>query len=192
MNKRIEKYFIGIVIAMALILSYFNSFSKVENLFRDIIYQDGNDIDTRVLIVGIDDKSLEELGRWPFPRERHGELIENIYKGEPAALGVDIIFSEPMQGDKLLIDSLKDKKGIVFPLYGVFPSFTRSEKISPIELKKPLEEIVKNTKLGHINVAPDEDGILRRHMISFDYEGKGIESFSYKLYKFIKRKMKKI
>ena len=45
-------------------------------------------------IVAIDDESLEALGRWPWPRDYHGELIRLIGEGEPLVIGYDIIFAE--------------------------------------------------------------------------------------------------
>ncbi|MCK5307325.1 MAG: CHASE2 domain-containing protein, partial [Zetaproteobacteria bacterium] len=34
--------------------------------------------DSRVVIVAIDDDSLSEVGRWPWPRDRIADLIDNI------------------------------------------------------------------------------------------------------------------
>ncbi|HKI61515.1 MAG TPA: CHASE2 domain-containing protein, partial [Mariprofundaceae bacterium] len=52
--------------------------------------------DQRIVIVAVDDDSLAALGRWPWPRDRIGDLIEKIL-GEygAAAIGLDIVFSEP-------------------------------------------------------------------------------------------------
>jgi len=52
--------------------------------------------DQRIVIVAVDDNSLAALGRWPWPRDRIGDLIEKIL-GEygAAAIGLDIVFSEP-------------------------------------------------------------------------------------------------
>ena len=53
----------------------------------------------RVVIVDIDQKSLEDLnddaGSWPWPRSVHGELIEQIARQHPQAIAFDILFNEP-------------------------------------------------------------------------------------------------
>lgn len=51
--------------------------------------------DDRVVILAVDDDSLTSVGRWPWPRDRIGELIERVI-GEygAAAIGMDIVFSE--------------------------------------------------------------------------------------------------
>lgn len=46
------------------------------------------------VIVAIDEKSLRELGQWPWPRTTVAELIEAIATNEPAAIGVDVLMPE--------------------------------------------------------------------------------------------------
>ena len=48
-----------------------------------------------VAIVGIDAKSIEALGRWPWPRDVLARLIESIDAAGALAIGVDVTFSEP-------------------------------------------------------------------------------------------------
>lgn len=47
------------------------------------------------VIVAIDEKSLNELGQWPWPRTVIAELIEAIGETGPAAIGVDVLMPEP-------------------------------------------------------------------------------------------------
>lgn len=48
-----------------------------------------------VVLVLIDEKSLKEIGRWPWPRDKQALLVDQIGKGEPAVIGLDIIYAEP-------------------------------------------------------------------------------------------------
>ena len=48
-----------------------------------------------VLIVDIDEASLNELGQWPWPRTIVARLVEKIAQGGAAAIGMDIVFAEP-------------------------------------------------------------------------------------------------
>jgi CHASE2 domain-containing sensor protein/serine phosphatase RsbU (regulator of sigma subunit) len=48
-----------------------------------------------VTIVHIDEASLAKYGQWPWPRTRVAELIERIAEARPAAIGVDLFFTEP-------------------------------------------------------------------------------------------------
>ncbi|MBP7230542.1 MAG: adenylate/guanylate cyclase domain-containing protein [Syntrophaceae bacterium] len=48
-----------------------------------------------VLIVDIDEESLNRLGQWPWPRTRIAELIERLRRDGAAAIAMDIVFAEP-------------------------------------------------------------------------------------------------
>ena len=48
-----------------------------------------------VAIVLIDESALARYGQWPWPRTRMAELISRIAEHEPAAIGLDLLFSEP-------------------------------------------------------------------------------------------------
>ena len=50
---------------------------------------------TPVTIVAIDDRSLAQLGRWPWPRTLLAQLMHTINAYGPAAIGVDIVMPEP-------------------------------------------------------------------------------------------------
>lgn len=51
--------------------------------------------DSRVVIVAIDDNSLSEIGRWPWPRDRIADLADSILNKYGAkAIGFDMVFSE--------------------------------------------------------------------------------------------------
>jgi serine phosphatase RsbU (regulator of sigma subunit) len=47
-----------------------------------------------VVVVGIDNLSLAELGQWPWPRDRVAELIERIQSAAPLVVGIDVMFVE--------------------------------------------------------------------------------------------------
>jgi serine phosphatase RsbU (regulator of sigma subunit) len=50
---------------------------------------------TPVTIVEIDDRSLAQLGRWPWPRTLLAQLVRAINADGPGAIGVDIVMPEP-------------------------------------------------------------------------------------------------
>jgi CHASE2 domain-containing sensor protein len=77
-----------------------------------------------ILIVAIDDYSLSELGKWPWPRQRHAELLKHINAATPAAIGMDILLTEAeypqagnqINGDQLLADAIAQSNKVVLPL----------------------------------------------------------------------------
>jgi adenylate cyclase len=48
-----------------------------------------------VRIVNIDEKSLARFGQWPWPRTLVADLVENLSRLQPAAIGFDVLFAEP-------------------------------------------------------------------------------------------------
>jgi signal transduction histidine kinase/CHASE2 domain-containing sensor protein len=46
-----------------------------------------------VVVVEIGPESVAQVGRWPWPRELHTELIERISAQQPLALGMDMVLS---------------------------------------------------------------------------------------------------
>ncbi len=47
-----------------------------------------------VVIVAIDDRSLEKIGRWPWPRSTQAELLRVVTAGDPSVVAFDIVQSE--------------------------------------------------------------------------------------------------
>jgi len=151
-----------------------------------------------VIIVAIDEKSVNELGRWPWPRTTMAKLIKGLAPAKVAAF--DIVFSEPetKERDKALGDAVKKAGNVIL---GYFlreeAGDTRDEKAlsqidrSKIKLVKmigqvesvPLPElpgIEANIPVvgkdaagfGLFNIYPDEnDGKVRRSHLIFLYNG---------------------
>ena len=56
---------------------------------------------SNVIMVEIDDDSIEKLGRWPWPRSLIAEGIQKINSGNPRVIGLNIIYSEPEESEGL-------------------------------------------------------------------------------------------
>ncbi len=54
-----------------------------------------NTLDERIVIVDIDEKSLAEVGRWPWGRNKVAKLVDSLFEQGAAVVGFDIVFSEP-------------------------------------------------------------------------------------------------
>lgn len=53
-------------------------------------------LDERIVIVDIDEKSLAEIGRWPWGRNRLANLVDELFERQKIALlGFDVVFAEP-------------------------------------------------------------------------------------------------
>ena len=53
--------------------------------------------DSRIIIVDIDEKSLKNLGQWPWPRYQFAKILDNLTEANVAIIGLDIVFAEEDQ-----------------------------------------------------------------------------------------------
>ncbi len=104
-------------------------------------------ISQEIVIVGIDEHSIDELGPWPFPREKHALLFERLR--EARAVGFDIIFAEKSEEMRLLAS-----EGV--PVVMAAAASYEGKMLAPDVSSNPW------IKLGHIETELGRDGIVRR------------------------------
>ncbi|HTN65982.1 MAG TPA: CHASE2 domain-containing protein [Burkholderiaceae bacterium] len=144
-------------------LGWQNGLGRIDQSLYDLLLSaNGRPARDDILIVAIDDYSIAELGRWPWPRARHAKLLRNIADAGPRAIGLDVILSEPelaadgnRAGDHALAAALAANHLTVLPATGA--SRGAGATITP-----PIAELACAARaLGHINLQLDSDGVLR-------------------------------
>ena len=72
------------------------------------------------VVVEIDQKSLKEVGQWPWPRNKMAELVEAIRREHPAAIALDILMPEvdALSPERLLVRGAKDDAALAAALAG--------------------------------------------------------------------------
>jgi len=63
--------------------------------------------DDRIVILDIDNDSIERIGRWPWPRSVVGDVIQKLSGADARLIGVDIFYSEKQQIPKTARTSLQ-------------------------------------------------------------------------------------
>lgn len=147
---------------MVVLIHVTGLFSRVDNLIFDIgqklhITPAPNDI----VIVGIDESSLSRLGRWPWSRQIHADLIQRLKPENTLAIGLDIVFSEPDQlnpaADIALAEAIQQAGNIVLPVL-LETTRVNGQLIETL----PLSDLAENAAdLGRVHAVLDEDGIAR-------------------------------
>lgn len=86
-------------------------------------------LDDRVVVVDIDEKSLAEVGHWPWSRHRVAQLLDILFDEHKVALaGFDIVFAEPDESSglkrlqELMQNELKDQPGFSQRVQQLAPS----------------------------------------------------------------------
>jgi serine/threonine-protein kinase len=94
---------IGSLIVVICIYLSFMSFPFFESLEK-VIYEIEMRLDTprnpgesKVAIVNIDDKSINKLGKWPWPRHIIAEMIKILKSNGAKLIGIEMVFSEKEQ-----------------------------------------------------------------------------------------------
>jgi diguanylate cyclase (GGDEF)-like protein len=110
-----------------------------------------------VVLVAIDEQSLHDLGRWPWPRRTHAELIDRLVSAGARAVALDVAFAEPTEDDEQLAAAMSRAGRVVLPVL--------HEQVSaqgaPVEgLPVPALSAVA-AALGHVDVEVDPDGVVR-------------------------------
>ena len=102
-------------------------------------------IDDRIVIVDIDEKSLAEVGRWPWGRNRLAELTDELFDRQKIALmGFDVVFAEPDESSglkrltELAQKELRDQPGFVEKLRQLQPSLDYDAMFAKALDKRPV------------------------------------------------------
>jgi len=129
--------------------------------------------ETRLAIVDIHEESIQQIGAWPWPRQRLADLSNELLNRHSAALVVmDMVFPDPRdpQGDKAL-QELAAQGRLVFS--EVFDYNLRAEPIasgrvstglSPLAFKQgPLDPNEKTPSVASLLEMPRATGVMGNH-----------------------------
>ncbi|MBT6579160.1 MAG: CHASE2 domain-containing protein [Cellvibrionales bacterium] len=158
---------IAIASIIAALASVFNWFSSIDTAYYDFILKKNLlDYPDDIIIVAIDEASIERLGAWPWDRSYHAELLSWIKKAD--AIVFDLIFAEPQQeslaeteqaltSDQQFAKALRLSKNVILPVF-IEELRSRGElrEVMPISLYSDAA-----AGLGHAHVDYSYNGVAR-------------------------------
>ncbi|WP_373000602.1 CHASE2 domain-containing protein [Sulfurimonas sp.] len=113
LKKRIV--FLYLLLGIFIIVNHYAAYkSDITKSFDYIVYDittnllkghDYKDRESNVVVVDIDEKSLNTLGQWPWPRIVVAKLIDKINNMNPSTIAIDIIFPEKDRTSPIEISS---------------------------------------------------------------------------------------
>jgi len=162
--------------------------------------------DKDIVIVDIDERSLDlmadSVGRWPWPRSLHAELVDGIEKQHPKAIVFDVLFSDPdlirPSDDAYFAETVQVQSNLYFPMLLLNPTATgiplaqyaealgisptsNADRHANVSMVLPLPAMIKSTSLGTHNVLADRDGVVRSYLVYSDVAGWHIPSLPAKV-----------
>jgi adenylate cyclase len=144
----------------------------------------------KVAIIKIDERSLNSIGQWPWPRALHARLIQRLKKAEARVIAFDIEFASKQApspdgqlspSDQALIVASAQTKNVIFPSF--LEPMTRvrstgaqgSSQERTFLLATPFEELDETTPDLSLIVMPrDSDGSVRRYPLVGQINGSNI------------------
>lgn len=154
--------------------------------------------DHRVVIVAIDENSLADWGRWPWPRQRIADLIDALFEEQAvAAVGLEMVFAESDAGDKRLAEALSNRPVVLGHYFTNEVDARRTGALGPRLPGDPIASHPLNTwtqwsayganqagltaavaSTGHFNAFLDPDGVVRSLPAVVEHEGQWHEALA--------------
>jgi serine/threonine-protein kinase len=96
-----KDWFVALVLGFVFLVLFYNETPFLEKL-ETLAYNTGVSMTHRnagatdqIVLVTIDEPSLKELGRWPWPRNLHADMIDLLNAAKAKTIGLLIFFNEP-------------------------------------------------------------------------------------------------
>jgi adenylate cyclase len=121
-----------------------------------------------IVVVAIDEPSATELGQpWPWPRQWHARLIDQLARGGARAIVLDIVFEGPgtdPEGDEALVRAVHAAGNVVV---GSDLVETGDRAYDLTQWVEPFPELAAAAAVvAAARVTPDPDGVVRRAALS--------------------------
>lgn len=150
----------------------------------DRFYQSRSASDGEIVLVGIDQKALEDIGPYSqWGREVMAAALAALNESEacrPAVIAMDVLYSGETDGagDARLAEEAGRYGNVVAACAAVFGSSLAEaetgeyylDNFSVTAFDAPYEALGEAAEQGHINAMLDRDGILRHHLLEIGLE----------------------
>jgi len=153
-TKNFSYYIFGFIFTLLLVLIGSSPlFQQVNNLIVDRL-QGVNPPRDEIVIVGIDDASLQAVGAWPWDWSVIAKMVNEISKNSPAVVSLDVLLLEAREGRAELEAAISsDNKPVVL-----------ASKLTEDGVIKP--DLNSDKMLsGFVNFSTDLDGKIRRTFV---------------------------
>jgi CHASE2 domain-containing sensor protein/signal transduction histidine kinase len=160
---------VALVATLMVTLFVTGSFTaRIDNIFYDqVLRANARPTPDDILIVAIDERSLQAIGRWPWPRRVHAQAIAHMAAARPRAIGYDVLFTEHNADDPALAAAIART-----PTYLPLSIDVPGTDGAPFDAVLPTPELARAAAgIGHVNIGFDGDRVIRQ--ISLEEGGGG-------------------
>ena len=131
-------------------------------------YADSTKAGNDIVLVAVDEASLEAYGRWPWPRDRHGYVVHYLKQAGAKAVVFDILFLEPDSAaeefDEVFAEEMRAAGNVYLPfLMQDEHEPSADSTVSPAGLQKPSPDILKKATIALDDQEPQPTGTLKTY-----------------------------
>lgn len=168
--------------------------ADAEERSGDIVWRLGAERkdERRLIVVDIDERSLREVGAWPWSRGTQAKLIERIAAQGASQQIFDIVFTDPMPGDSELAAAVEKHNVVLAQVFALQQGGTDSVGALSGALAwqgcpPPFTEArgyignssaIASRHAGHITPRLDSDGLVRHVPAVICHQGKAYATLS--------------
>ena len=137
-----------------------------------------------IIIVGIDERSVNEIGTWPWPRFYVADAIEKLIETDAAAIGVNVLYDtygQDEESDLRLAAAAEKTDRLVLASMAIFDEEAQAGLIAE-DYILPFDELAGLSGTGFINVLPDHDGVMRKALTTIRYGDITVPSLPLEVY----------
>ncbi len=110
-------WFVGVLVVVAVLFlhGFTDFFGTLERRYYDFASTStSRQPSDRIAVIAIDDQSIANIGRWPWPRDVHAQLIDQLTAAKAKTIAHTAFFFEP-QTDRGLVFIRKMKEALADP-----------------------------------------------------------------------------
>jgi len=132
-----------------------------------------------IVIVGVDNTSLQMVGSWPWPREYHAELVDALHRAGARVVMFDMLFDLPSsrgpfvngisRDDLAFADAIKRAGNVVLICEVMLEQQGRGDFLLDANVfLKPIELLADPALGAGVALVPEDvDGVVRRVKLAF-------------------------
>ena len=187
MLKKLRIIVPGILLIVFGLVQYFSLTPSVDNLIYDNFLVSTGKPSKPIVLIGMDERSINEIGQWPWPRLYVTDAIEKALDMGAAAVGAIILYdaySMSAEYDNALVEVAQNTDRLTLGGMAIYPKPDQVRMYEAEDYILPFSELAKASNVGFLNIEQDEaDGVMRRALTSVRYGDITIHSLPFEVYK---------
>jgi adenylate cyclase len=176
---------LGVGAILVLLVYFVQPFATINRWFTDQLFLDTTP-SADIVIVAVDDKSLQEYGGWPWrDRSLHASAVNNLKEAGAAAIGFDVLFADEYDNAPVFAEALKKAGNVVLAGIGDNPQAKEQSVVVYKDFTLPAPVFAEAAAdVAHANVVPEGGAVVRKiPLVVADESGKKYPALVLDMYK---------